>query len=189
MTYTTKPNDDDLLYGNEWDDFATDILEEFEERKGGGRRGCLRVIILLLLIVILLGAGAFYITTRPSEEDKDFEDAGQSWLENASNVVDNYEAAVAAETLDCTTVLSEDPAYHLEEIPAYDGSDDDLSEVHALLTNIERQVLEIRADMTPVCGTNITISNEAWVSLARPEANITNARRDIQQAEDLLGGS
>jgi hypothetical protein len=190
MTYTTNTNESDLLYGNEWDEFTSDILEEFEEKPGGRRRGCLRVVLLLILIAILLGAGAYYITNQAAEEEAaGFEDDSLDWLENASTVVTNYETAIAGESLDCTTVLSDDPAYQLGDIPTYDGSDEQLLEVHSLLTNVESHLLELRAKITPVCGTNETVSNAGWVSIARPEGEIANARRDIQQAETLLDAS
>lgn len=186
MTYTTNTNDD-LLDGNEWDEFTSDILEEFEEKKGGGRRGCLRVIILLLLIVILLAAGAYYVMNRPTEEDVTFEDESQTWLENASTVVTNYETAIAGETMDCTAVLGDDEDYLLGSAPDYDGSDDDLTSVRSLMTDIDQQIKLLRTDISRVCGNNESISNEGWVSIARPEGKITNARNFIQQAEDLLG--
>jgi hypothetical protein len=188
MTYTTNNKDDQLLYGNEWDDFTSDVLEEFEEKPRGRGRGCLRVIILLLFIVVLLGAGAFYIMNRASEEEAaTFEESSTQWLEDASVVITNYETAIAGETLDCTAVLGDDSDYMLSEIPAYDGSDEDLTEVHTLMGNIDLEIQELRAKITPVCGTNTTVSNAGWVSLARPEGNIANARNFIQQAEDSLG--
>lgn len=189
MTYTTNTNEGDPLYGNEWDEFASDILEEFEETKGGGRRGCLRVIILLLLIVILLGAGAYYITTRPSEEDAEFEDASQSWLENASIVITNYETAIAGETLDCISVLEDDTDYLLGDEPDYEGSDEDLTTVKSLMNDIDQQIKILRTDISRVCGTNESVSNAGWVNVARPEGEITNARNFIEQAQDLLGAA
>ena len=190
MTYTTNNNDDKLLYGNEWDDFTSDVLEEFEEKPRGRGRGCLRVIILLLLILILLGAGAFYIMNRASEEEAStFEEASSRWLDDASIVVTNYDTAIAGETLDCTAVMEDETAFLLGDIPGYEGSDEKLLAVHSLMNDIDQQIKLLRSDISRVCGTNQTVSNNTWINIVRPENKLTNARNFIQQAEDSLGAA
>lgn len=195
MTYTydtQNQNDDPLLAENEWDQFASEILEEFDD--SGSSRGCLRMFLILLVLGAAVAAGIILFVLPNLEEEKedpapkDFAGQTEVWLEDAREVVAAHEAALTDELLNCPVVLTED-TYQLQAMPVFDPLQEEGPEptdVIAIMTSIQDELIEARQKILNVCGDNESFDNENWQPSFSPMRQLENARNLITQGETLL---
>ncbi len=175
-------NDD--LFGNEWDEFESELIDEEFTEKAPKPKKKRSLFGLILFLVVIIVAGAFlliYMNTEPVTE-------ADRWLDDTKTVAIAYRSQLTAEEMDCVA-LADDSKFDIPDVPDWadpeKAESDDDKERYELIIAAQGKLTRARQQMVGFCADLDSQANANWPPNTIPLPFVDGAIVDVAIAETI----